>query len=180
MKKLTTISLFIFWAAVTAILTAGLVFYQGGKNNSSVLDGSNLNNPSGSSASSFPVIPNGASATPSTTLNLATVSRHNSLKDCWLIISNKIYNVTSYLADHPGGVGAISPYCGKEATTVFATKGGRGSHSSFAASLLGNYYIGDLNQIISQPQIQQNINNTNSVQPLAGGRGDDGDDEFDD
>ncbi|KAJ8899247.1 hypothetical protein K2173_012835 [Erythroxylum novogranatense] len=36
---------------------------------------------------------------------LAEVSEHNHHKDCWLVIEGKVsvYDVTSYLADHPGG-----------------------------------------------------------------------------
>ncbi|PPR93482.1 hypothetical protein GOBAR_AA27206 [Gossypium barbadense] len=34
---------------------------------------------------------------------LAQVSEHNTPKDCWLIINDKVYDVTKYLKDHPGG-----------------------------------------------------------------------------
>ena len=170
MKKLTTISLFIFWAITVAILITGLVFYQNNKINSSALN--NAGNPGANLASA-----DGVSPVSGLTLNIIEISKHNSLKDCWLIINNKIYNVTNYLSAHPGGVGTISPYCGKEATQAFATKGGGSPHSGFAAGLLNNYYIGDLNQTASQQQIQQNVNNTNSISPPVGGRGDDDDDD---
>ena len=70
--------------------------------------------------------------------------------------------------------------CGIDATAAYATKnagakssGGRISHSSNALSLLTNYYIGDLNQIIGT----QKVIETNTVSaPIS--RGDD--DEWDD
>lgn len=80
------------------------------------------------------------------TLSTTEVASHNSTADCWIIISNSVYEVTRYLSVHPGGVNAISPFCGKEATQAFQTKGGRGSnHSSTAYNLLNNYKIGSVN-----------------------------------
>lgn len=67
----------------------------------------------------------------------ADVAAHNTAGDCWMIISGKVYNVASYIPIHPGGVVAISAYCGKDATAVFA------SHPS-VGGLLANYYVGDL------------------------------------
>ena len=80
------------------------------------------------------------------TLTSAGVAIHNNPSDCWIIISGKVYNVTNYLVSHPGGVGAISLYCGKEATTAFQTKGGKGSHSQTANNLLANYLVGSVGQ----------------------------------
>lgn len=155
MKKLVGISLFIFWAVVTASLVAGLVYYQ--------------NKPC------HCPLPQITGANPTArepgqlTLDMAEIAKHSTVKDCWLLISNKIYNVSNYLTAHPGGVSAISPYCGKEATRSFQTKDLGRPHSSYANQLLTDYYIGDLNQKIGQQQIQNNIQKTNAVPPPAGG-----------
>jgi cytochrome b involved in lipid metabolism len=78
-------------------------------------------------------------------LNSKEVAKHNTNADCWLIINNKVYNVSDYASSHPGGARNILNYCGKEATEAFDTKGGRGdTHSSSAYNLLNKYYIGDL------------------------------------
>jgi len=76
-------------------------------------------------------------ATP--TFTTAEVSTHNTAADCYLIISNKVYNVSSYLNKHPGGVQNITNVCGKEASSVFTQ-----IHSNRAWDLLGAYYIGIL------------------------------------
>jgi cytochrome b involved in lipid metabolism len=61
-----------------------------------------------------------------------------------LLIANKVYAVSPYLVNHPGGPDLVAPWCGKEAGVAFATKAGRGSHSDFANGLLKDYYIGPL------------------------------------
>jgi len=91
-----------------------------------------------------------ANANQSLTLTSAEVASHNTLQNCWLIISGKVYEVTSYVFNHPGGANAISPYCGKDGTQAFSTKGGKGSnHSSGAYSQLNGYLIGSVNSTVS-------------------------------
>ena len=79
-------------------------------------------------------------------LSPTTVQKHASPNDCWVIINNKVYDVTGYLNLHPGGANVLSAYCGQDATSAFLTQGGNGSHSTTAFNLLNNLYIGDLNQ----------------------------------
>lgn len=109
------------------------------------------------------------------TLNLAEVSKHDSTSDCWLLISGKIYDVTPYIRAHPGGVTSISAGCGTDATQLYATKGGNTPHSSFATSLLADYYIGNLNQQISNADLTNRTTAINNTIPPTGG-----DDEYED
>eukprot|EP01132_Coremiostelium_polycephalum_P005263 gene5263-6553_t len=46
------------------------------------------------------------------------VARHNKREDCWIIINEKVYNVTSYVSEHPGG-DAILQNAGKDSTSIF-------------------------------------------------------------
>jgi len=80
-----------------------------------------------------------------TMISATEVARHNTSADCWVIINNKVYNVTSLIPVHSGGPNQIIAYCGKDGTTAFDTKDGRGSHSQRAQSILNNYYVGNLN-----------------------------------
>jgi len=103
----------------------------------------------------------GTSTQPTSSVILTTeeVQKHNQPTDCWLIIENKVYNVTDYLNIHPGGAGRITPYCGSDATQAFLTKDGQGSHSQTAFQDLTQLYIGDLNGQIKQMVNPTIINN---------------------
>lgn len=82
--------------------------------------------------------------TTGTNYTASQIATHNTSSNCWLIISNKVYNVSTYLVNHPGGVSVVTPFCGKEATQAFNTQGGRGSHSNTAKNLLTQYLVGNL------------------------------------
>ncbi|KMZ56874.1 Cytochrome b5, seed isoform [Zostera marina] len=68
------------------------------------------------------------------------VSVHNTDKDCWLIIDGKVYDVTNFLEDHPGGDDVLISATGKDATDDFEDVG----HSTSARSMMDDYYIGDI------------------------------------
>nr|GMD25166.1 cytochrome B5 [Ipomoea batatas] len=71
---------------------------------------------------------------------LAQVSQHNNANDCWLIIDGKVYDVTKFLEDHPGGDEVLLSSTGKDATDDFEDVG----HSSSARAMMDEYYVGDI------------------------------------
>lgn len=70
------------------------------------------------------------------------VAKHNTLEDCWLIIGEpgekKVYDVTKFLDDHPGGPEIIMDVAGQNATADFDDIG----HSNDAKKQLEDYLIG--------------------------------------
>ncbi|XP_077234317.1 cytochrome b5-like [Tasmannia lanceolata] len=68
------------------------------------------------------------------------VSKHNQTKDCWLIISGKVYDVTPFMDEHPGGDEVLLAATGKDATNDFEDIG----HSTSAREMMTNYYIGEI------------------------------------
>ncbi|PCH32971.1 hypothetical protein WOLCODRAFT_134829 [Wolfiporia cocos MD-104 SS10] len=55
----------------------------------------------------------------SRTWSLDEVSKHNTTKSCWVIIKNKVYDVTEFLPEHPGGSSIILKYAGRDATAAY-------------------------------------------------------------
>jgi len=52
-------------------------------------------------------------------LTKAEVAKHSTKSDCWMIVSNNVYNFTQYIVMHPGGQGAIVRECGMDGTRTF-------------------------------------------------------------
>ena len=50
----------------------------------------------------------------------AAVAKHCTREDCWVIIEERVYDVTRFVDRHPGGVGPVVNLAGKDATDVFA------------------------------------------------------------
>jgi hypothetical protein len=55
---------------------------------------------------------------------LAQVQSHASSSDCWSIVGNTVYDLTSFISQHPGGSGAILSICGKDGTAAFEDQHG--------------------------------------------------------
>merc|ERR1719324_1455280 len=47
------------------------------------------------------------------------VAKHNNKESCWVILDDKVLDVTEFLKDHPGGELAILTFAGKDATEEF-------------------------------------------------------------
>lgn len=52
-------------------------------------------------------------------VNSPTVAKHTSPESCWVILYGNVYDVTDFLADHPGGSKIILKLAGKDATEEY-------------------------------------------------------------
>lgn len=84
------------------------------------------------------------SATPSSAkkmITLAQIAAHASAQSCWSTIEDKVYDLTSWIAQHPGGEEGILKICGKDGTSLFV---GQHDHNAKQQNILTTFYIGDL------------------------------------
>jgi cytochrome b involved in lipid metabolism len=78
--------------------------------------------------------------------SLQDVVSHNTTSDCWMAIHGQVYDVTTYLPDHPSRPEVIERWCGKEASEAYDTKTKGRPHSQEASRQLESYLIGRLTE----------------------------------
>jgi 4-hydroxysphinganine ceramide fatty acyl 2-hydroxylase len=71
------------------------------------------------------------------------VERHKTASSCWVIRGNKIYDVSTFLPDHPGGEDYILKYAGGKVENVMRDPDEH-DHSDSAYEMLEEYIIGRL------------------------------------
>ena len=78
------------------------------------------------------------------------VNKHCTENDCWIVIGNKVLDVTPFLSQHPAGPAIILKFGGKDVTEDLKII----RHSSKAQKMFNKYTIGILksntNSIIKQ------------------------------
>jgi len=94
------------------------------------------------------------SLTPTTNANLKTiklkqftlkeVATHCTVESCWMIIFDRVYDLTDFIEYHPGGYEIMLEYAGTDATNAFNEK----PHTIEAADMLEKYLIGELVKVI--------------------------------
>ncbi|XP_022369519.1 cytochrome b5 isoform X2 [Enhydra lutris kenyoni] len=71
---------------------------------------------------------------------LEEIQKHNHSKSTWLILHHKVYDLTKFLEEHPGGEEVLREQAGGDATESFEDVG----HSTDARELSQTYIIGEL------------------------------------
>lgn len=79
----------------------------------------------------------GVTAAPTAEYTMRQVSKHATDETCWIVVNGKVYDVTSYIDDHPGGAESILLNAGVDCTEEFM-----GVHSQEAKELLEKFVIG--------------------------------------
>jgi cytochrome b involved in lipid metabolism len=54
-----------------------------------------------------------------TAYTMAEVAERNEAADCWTVIDDRVFDLTDWIARHPGGAGPIESLCGRDGTSTF-------------------------------------------------------------
>lgn len=73
------------------------------------------------------------------------VSKHNTEKDCWIIIEGNVYDITKFAPLHPGGKKILINLAGKDATSQF-----KQFHTSSVLQKYQKLHIGKIEESTSQ------------------------------
>lgn len=90
-------------------------------------------------ASSPSVASHITAAVPAKSYSKATVAKHHTASDCWSIVDGRVYNLTKWIAKHPGGRKRIIRMCGRDASAAFHNQH---STTGRAGRALKRYQIG--------------------------------------
>lgn len=71
---------------------------------------------------------------------LSEIEERNTFKSTWIIINYKVYDVTKFLEEHPGGEEVLREHGGGDATESFEDVG----HSTDAREMSASMLIGEL------------------------------------
>nr|XP_004654698.3 cytochrome b5 [Jaculus jaculus] len=71
---------------------------------------------------------------------LEDIKKHNDSKSTWIILHHKVYDLTKFLEEHPGGEEVLREQAGGDATENFEDVG----HSTDARELSKTYIIGEV------------------------------------
>jgi 4-hydroxysphinganine ceramide fatty acyl 2-hydroxylase len=69
------------------------------------------------------------------------VTVHRSLDSCWVARNGKVYDVTHFLSDHPGGDDLILKYAGQDIGEIMKNPNEH-DHSESAYDMLDEFIIG--------------------------------------
>ncbi|CAH0051426.1 unnamed protein product [Clonostachys solani] len=75
-----------------------------------------------------------------TVVTTPELAQHNTANDLWVSVHGKVYNLTSFVNDHPGGIDAILQCAGDDGTDAYDYAG----HSKSASATLTRFLIGPL------------------------------------
>ncbi|UZJ51615.1 hypothetical protein CBS101457_000935 [Exobasidium rhododendri] len=78
-------------------------------------------------------------------VTMEQLNEHKSQGDLWLLVEGKVYDLSKFADEHPGGDEVLLSEAGKDATEAFEDVG----HSDDARSLLPNMLVGSMEGAVS-------------------------------
>ena len=69
------------------------------------------------------------------------VGRHHRTDDAWVIVDRRVYDITTFLNDHPGGLDVLRDHLGHDVSSIMRDESSH-QHTGPAFELLEEYCIG--------------------------------------
>lgn len=101
-------------AIVLAVAAAGLTVVVGHSGATAVWEGR-----MGATATDAAPAPTSSVAATATGPTMAEVANHSTAGDCWSVVQGNVYDLTTWIQQHPGGPDVIKAMCGVDATKAF-------------------------------------------------------------
>ncbi|WVR04055.1 hypothetical protein IAU60_001054 [Kwoniella sp. DSM 27419] len=76
---------------------------------------------------------------PEGTYSLAQLKEHGTRESLWMLLHDKVYDITAFMDEHPGGDEVLVEEAGRDATEAFEDVG----HSDEARAMLPKMLLGD-------------------------------------
>ncbi|WVQ62991.1 uncharacterized protein L199_001140 [Kwoniella botswanensis] len=90
-------------------------------------------------SSSTAPAPEAAPVQPEGTYSLEQLKEHNTRESLWMLLHDKVYDITAFMDEHPGGDEVLIEEAGRDATEAFEDVG----HSDEAREMLPKMLLGD-------------------------------------
>lgn len=74
------------------------------------------------------------------TYSRAEIAAHHTLDDAWIVVDDDVFDVTTFLDEHPGGATVVLGYLGSDATDAFEV-GTRGDAPCIASRALSLHVL---------------------------------------
>jgi cytochrome b involved in lipid metabolism len=71
------------------------------------------------------------------------VAEHNSDESLWIVVDGKVYDVTEFASEHPGGQKALQNHAGQDATQAFNSISKHGLNSGLP-DFMKTMHVGNL------------------------------------
>ncbi|EXJ70471.1 L-lactate dehydrogenase (cytochrome) [Cladophialophora psammophila CBS 110553] len=83
-------------------------------------------------------------------VSAAAVQSHTTRDDCWIVVEGKVYNMTRFAPEHPGGAEIIYTYAGRDATEAYLEIH---EPNLIKSNLLSEEQVGDLDPSTQLPDV---------------------------
>lgn len=98
------------------------------------------------------------------TFTYSDVSEHNTKKDLYIVVHDKVYNASSFVDEHPGGEEVLLDVGGQDATEAFEDVG----HSDEAREILDGLVVGKLQRKDGDPKPKSYATTTSNTAATDG------------